>query len=60
MSKSNKQYRTIDEKQHHVFNTMKRENFTKAVKTIDQKLKAKRYEDLIEEEKDWDEDRHLA
>jgi len=60
MSKSNKQFRTIDEKQHHVFNSIKRETFKKSVRSIDQKLKAKRFEDLIEEENMDDEDQHLA
>lgn len=61
MSKTNKQYRTLDEKQHHISKAIKKEHTERSVKNIDRALKNKRYEQFYDEldherEKEyWDE-----
>jgi len=61
MGKTNKQYRSIDEKQHHVSKAIKKEVTERSVRTIDKALKNKRYEqfydelDIQLEEEYWDE-----
>jgi hypothetical protein len=61
MGKTNKQFRAIDEKQHHVSKAIKKEASDKSVKYIDKALRNKRYEvfydelDLVREEEHWDE-----
>ncbi len=61
MSKTNKQYRTIDEKQHHISKAIKKEYAERSVKNIDRALKNKRFEQFYDEqdnerdEEYWDE-----
>lgn len=61
MGKTNKQYRSLDEKQHHVSKAIKKEVTERSVRTIDKALKNKRYEqfydelDIQQEEEYWDE-----
>lgn len=61
MSKSNKQFRTIDEKQHHISKAIKKEFSERSAKNIDRALRNKRYEQFYDEvdherEKEyWDE-----
>ena len=61
MGKTNKQYRSLDEKQHHVSKAIKKEVSEKSVRFIDKALKNKRYEqfyddlDYEREKEYWDE-----
>lgn len=52
MSKSNKQFRTIDEKHHHVFKAKKKQNYEKTIKTIDRTLKNKKFDNYNEMEEE--------
>jgi hypothetical protein len=44
MGKTNKQFRTVDEKQHHVFRAIKKEKFDESVRDIDRALQNKKYD----------------
>ena len=44
MGKTNKQFRTLDEKQHHVFKAIKKEKFDRSVRDIDRALQNKKYD----------------
>lgn len=61
MSKTNKQFRSLDEKQHHVAKAIKKEVNDRSVKSIDRALKNKRYDQFFDEQQDeeeyWDEQR---
>lgn len=61
MSKTNKQFRSLDEKQHHVAKAIKKEVNDRSVKSIDRALKNKRYDQFFDEQRDeeeyWDEQR---
>lgn len=61
MSKTNKQFRSLDEKQHHLAKAIKKEVNDKSVKSIDRALKNKRYDQFFDEQQDeeeyWDEQR---
>ena len=52
MSKTNKQLRSLDEKQHHVAKAIKKEVNDKSVKSIDRALKNKRYDQFFDEQHD--------
>jgi len=49
MGKTNKQFRTIDEKQHHVFKAIKKEKFDRSVRDIDRALQNKKYDNFYDE-----------
>ena len=50
MGKTNKQFRSLDEKQHHVAKAIKKEVTDRSVRTIDRALKNKRYEQFYDEQ----------
>lgn len=50
MGKTNKQFRTLDEKQHHVFRAIKKEKFEESVREIDRALQNKKYDDFYDDE----------
>jgi hypothetical protein len=50
MSKTNKQLRSLDEKQHHVAKAIKKEVNDRSVKNIDRALKNKRYDQFFDEQ----------
>lgn len=49
MGKTNKQFRSLDEKQHHVAKAIKKEVTDRSVRTIDRALKNKRYDQFYDE-----------
>ena len=49
MGKTNKQFRSLDEKQHHVSKTIKKERFERSVRDIDRALQNKRYDRFYDE-----------
>ena len=61
MGKTNKQYRSLDEKQHHVSRAVKKEASERSIKDIDRALKNKKFEQFYDEldsqreEEHWDE-----
>lgn len=61
MGKTNKQHRSLDEKQHHVSKAIKKEATERSFKNIDKALRNKKYEQFYDEidydrEKEyWDE-----
>lgn len=52
MGKTNKQFRTLDEKQHHVIKAIKKEHFDRSVRDIDRALQNKRYDHFYYEDMD--------
>lgn len=52
MGKTNKQFRTLDEKQHHVFKAIKKEKFDRSVRDIDRALQNKKYDHFYYEDID--------
>jgi hypothetical protein len=50
MGKTNKQFRTVDEKQHHIFKAIKKESFDRSVRDIDRALKNKKYEHFYDDQ----------
>ena len=52
MGKTNKQFRTLDEKQHHVFKAIKKEKFDRSVRDIDRALQNKRYDHFVYDDVD--------
>jgi hypothetical protein len=52
MGKTNKQFRTLDEKQHHVIKAIKKEHFDRSVRDIDRALQNKKYDHFYYEEID--------
>jgi hypothetical protein len=49
MGKTNKQFRTLDEKPHHVFKAIKKEKFDRSVRDIDRALQNKKYDHFYDE-----------
>jgi len=49
MGKTNKQFRTLDEKQHHVFKAIKKESFDRSVRDIDRALQNRKYDHFYDE-----------
>lgn len=49
MGKTNKQYRSLDEKQHHVSKAIKKEYAERTVRNIDRAIKNRRYEQFYDE-----------
>jgi len=49
MGKTNKQFRTLDEKQHHIFKAIKKESFDKSVRDIDRALQNRKYDHFYDE-----------
>ena len=49
MGKTNKQFRSLDEKQHHVFKAIKKEKFDRSVRDIDRALQNKQYDHFYDE-----------
>jgi len=52
MGKTNKQFRTLDEKQHHVIKAIKKEHFDRSVRDIDRALQNKKYDHFYYEDID--------
>jgi len=52
MGKTNKQFRTLDEKQHHVIKAIKKEQFDRSVRDIDRALQNKKYDHFYYEDID--------
>ncbi|NDC22849.1 MAG: hypothetical protein EBZ49_01785 [Proteobacteria bacterium] len=57
MGKTNKQFRSLDEKQHHVYKTLKKQSFDKSVRSIDRALKSKQYDYLYYEDQQSEKER---
>ena len=49
MGKTNKQFRTLDEKQHHIFRAIKKEKFDRSVRDIDRALQTKKFDHFYDE-----------
>lgn len=49
MGKTNKQFRTLDEKQHHIFKAIKKEKFDRSVRDIDRALQTKKLDHFYDE-----------
>ncbi len=49
MGKTNKQFRTLDEKQHHVFKVIKKEKFDRSVRDIDRALQNRKYDHFYDD-----------
>ncbi len=49
MGKTNKQFRTLDEKQHHIFKAIKKEKFDRSVRDIDRALQTKKFDHFYDE-----------
>lgn len=59
MGKTNKQYRSLDEKQHHVSKAIKKEVAERSFKNIDKALRNKKYEQFYDE-LDYERDREYS
>lgn len=55
MSKTNKHFRSLDEKQHHVAKAIKKEVNDRSVKNIDRALKNRKYDQFFYEQQDEEE-----
>lgn len=49
MGKTNKQYRSLDEKQHHVSKAIKKEHAERSVRNIDRAIKNRRFEQFYDD-----------
>ena len=49
MGKTNKLFRTLDEKPHHVFKAIKKEKFDRSVRDIDRALQNKKYDHFYDD-----------